>query len=199
MRQRHGFADRIFNVQSLIEAARKSRSSTTAHSARSKMRKLSIFAHGGQRQGFTPPRKNETGQQALATLATTYFNDPTQTQQVLGTMGFFLRSLSAVYAIADCERLVSDTMTLSAIKKPTDVQVLLCNGELNDVDRLIAGVTVQPTFASNYLLVQEEARSLQPMLKHAAKHRNQQGLAAVLTTLKYMQQADPRRYKPGYT
>ena len=104
-------------------------------------------------------------------------------------MGFFLRSLSAVYAIADCERLVTDTMTLSKVKKPTDVQVLLCNGELNDVDRLIAGATVQPTFASNYLLVQEEARSLQPQLTHAAKHRNQQGLARrPHHALKYMQQ-----------
>ena len=56
-------------------------------------------------------------------------------------MGFFLLSPSAVYAIADCERLINHTMTLSKMKKPTDVQVMLCNGELNDVDRLIAGAT----------------------------------------------------------
>ena len=178
-----------FNVQSLIEAARKKSFFHNGAFGTIEDAEAFYFSPTADNvKAFTPPRKNETGQQALATLATTYFNDPTQTQQVLGTMGFFLRSLSAVYAIADCERLVNDTMTLSAIKKPTDVQVLLCNGELDDVDRLIAGATVQPTFASNYLLVQEEARSLQPQLKHAAKHRNQQGLAGVLTTLKYMQQ-----------
>jgi len=178
-----------FNVQSLIEAARKKSFFHNGAFGTIEDAEAFYFSPTADNvKAFTAPRKNETGQQALATLAITYFNDPTQTQQVLGTMGFFLRSLSAVYAIADCERLVNDTMTLSAIKKPTDVQVLLCNGELNDVDRLIAGATVQPTFASNYLLVQEEARSLQPQLKHAAKHRSQQGLAAVLTTLKYMQQ-----------
>ena len=178
-----------FNVQSLIEAARKKSFFHNGAFGTIEDAEAFYFSPTADNvKAFTSPRKNETGQQALATLATTYFNDPTQTQQVLGTMGFFLRSLSAVYAIADCERLVNDTMTLSAMKKPTDVQVLLCNGELNDVDRLIAGATVQPTFASNYLLVQEEARSLQPQLKHAAKHRNQQQLAGVLTTLKYMQQ-----------
>ena len=150
-----------FNVQSLIEAARKKSFFHNGAFGTIEDAEAFYFSPTADNvKAFTSPRKNETGQQALAVLATTYFNDPTQTQQVLGTMGFFLRSLSAVYAIADCERLVNDTMTLSAMKKPTDVQVLLCNGELNDVDRLIAGATVQPTFASNYLLVQEEARSL---------------------------------------
>ena len=188
-----------FNVQSLIEAARKKSFFHNGAFGTIEDAEAFYFSPTADNvKAFTPPRKNETGQQALATLATTYFNDPTQTQQVLGTMGFFLRSLSAVYAIADCERLVNDTMTLSAIKKPTDVQVLLCNGELNDVDRLIAGVTVQPTFASNYLLVQEEARSLQPMLKHAAKHRNQQGLAGCPDNAEIHAAAN-RDDKPGYT
>jgi len=177
-----------FNVQSLIEAARKkSFFHNGAFTTNLEDAMAFYFSRTADNiKAFTPPRKNETGQQALAALATTYFNDPTQTKQVLGTLGFFLRSLSAVYAIADCERLVNDTMTLAAMKKPTDVQVMLCTGELNDVDRLIAGATVQPSSASNYPLVQQESRLLQPILKRAAKSGNHKQLASILTTLKYM-------------
>ncbi|MGH7923009.1 MAG: hypothetical protein ACREQH_00295, partial [Candidatus Binatus sp.] len=176
-----------FNVQPLIEAARKKSffhngSFNTLEDAIS----FYFSPTGNLIKSFRAPRGPEGGAKALTTLATTYFDDPSQTQQVLGTMGFFLRSLSAVYAIADCERLVDDTMTLAALKKPTNVQVLLCTGELDDVDRLIAGATVQPPLPSSYPAVQQEARILQPMLKHAAQSRNQRALASILSALKFM-------------
>jgi hypothetical protein len=174
-----------FNLQPLIEAARKK---TFFHNGSFNTLEGAISFYfsptGDSIKAFTAPRKGQTGAQALATLANTYFSDPTQTQNVLNTLGFFLRSLSSVYAIADCERLVGDSVTLVNLNKPTKVQVLLCNGELADVDRLIAGAQV--SVPANYLTVQMQARKLQKELKKAAQQRNSGKLVGIINQLKNM-------------
>jgi cytochrome c peroxidase len=177
-----------FNLQPLIEAARKKSffhngSFNTLESAVS----FYFSPAGDTIKAFTAPRKGQTGVQALATLATTYFSDPTATQDVLNTLGFFLRSLSAVYAIADCERLVGDSVTLIDLNKPTDVQVMLCSGELDDVNRLIAGAQV--TVPPNYLAVQAQAEKLKAQLSIAAEHRNRGKLVGIINQLKTMRQS----------
>ena len=46
---------------------------------------------------------------SLESLAASYTGG--DTQQVLNRLGFFLRALSTVYSISDCERLVTDTIS----------------------------------------------------------------------------------------
>jgi hypothetical protein len=73
-------------------------------------------------KAFTAPRKGEIGSTAPANLASTYFSNPADTQDILNTLGFFLRSLSTVYAIADCARLVSDSISLVQQGQPVKLQ-----------------------------------------------------------------------------
>ena len=95
--------------------------------------------------------------------------------------------MSAVYAIADCERLVNDSITLLDLNRPTKVQVMLCTGELGDVDRLIAGAQV--TVPDNYLAVQMQARDLQTELKKAASQRNRGRMFGIINKLKKMRRS----------
>ena len=183
-----GLATAGFNIQPLIEAARKK--SFFHNGAFNTLENAFAFYFsptGDLNGAFTAPRKGETGTQALANLANTYFSDPSDTQQVFNTLGFFLRSLSAVYAIADCERLVNDSITLLDLNRPTKVQVMLCAGELGDVDRLIAGAQV--TVPDNYLAVQVQARDLQTELKKAASQRNRGRMFGIVNKLKKMRRS----------
>ena len=74
------------------------------------------------------------------------------------TLGFFLGRLSAVYSVADCERLVNDTISRLDAGLSTQVPVLNAPRDLGDVDRVIAGAQV--TVPDNYVAVQMQARSL---------------------------------------
>jgi len=92
---------------------------------------------------------------ALKTLAGIYFPSDSVAgnvltspggQDVLNTMGFFLRALNVVYSLADCERLMSDASTLAGLDQPTTVQVLNCTTDLNDISRVIGGAQVRVPF-----------------------------------------------------
>jgi hypothetical protein len=122
------------------------------------------------------------GAGALNSLAATYTGG--NTQDVLNHIGFFLRAMSTVYSIADCERLVTDTISRLDAGLPMTVPVLNCTSDLGDVDRVIAGAHV--TVPGNYLTVQAQAQSLQPQLKKAAKRRNRAKLLSILNQLKAM-------------
>ncbi len=174
-----------FNLQPLIEAARKK--SFFHNGAFNTIEGAVSFYFsptGDAIKAFTAPRKGETAAKALATLADTYFSDPTATQEVLNTLGFFLRATSAVYAIADCERLVEDSISLAQQGKTAHLQVLLCTGELNDINNLISGAQVP--VPRQYTLVATAARNLQPTLASAAKARSTTRLNQVLLDLQSM-------------
>ena len=174
-----------FNLQSLIEAARKK--SFFHNGAFNTIEGAVSFYFsptGDEIKAFAAPRKGETGAKALATLANTYFSDPNASQEVLNTLGFFLRATSAVYAIADCERLVQDSISLVQQGQPTNLQVLLCTGELNDVNNLINGAQVP--VPRQYSVAAEEAMSLQHTLASAAKARSVTRLNGVFQNLQQM-------------
>jgi hypothetical protein len=103
---------------------------------------------------------------------------------VLNTLGFFLRALSTVYSIADCERLVNDSISLSNEGIPPLVQVLNCSTNLNDVTRVINGARVP--LPAQYTEVAQQAQKLVPKLTTAAFGRNQDALADILVTLQEM-------------
>jgi cytochrome c peroxidase len=149
-----------FNLQSLIEAPRKGSffhngAFTTLEGA------LSFYFSptGDEIKAFAAPRKGETGAVALATLANTYFSNPADTQNVLNTMGFFLRSLSVVYSLADCERLVSDSLDLIKQHQPTTLQTMLCTNDLKDVTKVIGGARV--SLPAQYSILKAQIPSLQ--------------------------------------
>ena len=173
------------NLQPLIEAARKKSffhngAFTTLEGA------LTFYFSptGDLIKAFNAPRKGETGAVALSTMANNYFNDPTDSKDVLNTMGFFLRSLSSVYAIADCERLMSDSISLIKQGQPVTLQAQLCTGELNDVTNLINGAQVKPP--SQYLAVAKQAQQIQLLMNLSAALRLGPGLQVVLHSLQQM-------------
>jgi len=173
------------NLQPLIEAARKKSffhngAFTTLEGA------LSFYFSptGDLIKAFNAPRKGETGAVALSNMASTYFSDPTDTKDVLGTMGFFLRSLSSVYAIADCERLMSDSISLVQQGQPVTLQAQLCTGELNDVTNLINGAQIK--VPSQYVVVARQAQQIQPLMNLSAAFRLNIGLEATLHSLQAM-------------
>jgi cytochrome c peroxidase len=173
------------NIQSLIEAARKkSFFHNGAFNTLEGALSFYFSPTGDLIKAFTAPRKGETGAVALSNLANTYFSDPTDSKDVLNSMGFFLRSLSSVYAIADCERLVRDSITLVRLGQPVTLQAQLCTEELNDVNNMITGAQVK--VPNQYIQVAQEARALQPVLKLSAALRLELGLNATLLELQKM-------------
>jgi hypothetical protein len=158
-----------FNVQSIIEAPRK-RSffhngafTTTVEDAAS-----FYFSPAADRlAAFIPPRNvgAGSGAQALASLASTYFSDSSDSQDVFNTLGFFLRSLSAVYSLADCERLVSDSIDLINQKQPASLQSMLCTNDLQDIANVIQGAKVSPP--AQYLTLVSQVPKLQTEIQNA--------------------------------
>ena len=105
-------------------------------------------------------------------------------QDVLNTLGFFLRALNVVYSLTDCERLVDDTVSRLDAGLSTRVPVLNCTTDLGDVDRVIAGARV--TVPDNYVTVQMQAPSLEKALTNYAKHGNRAKLKGVINQLQAM-------------
>ena len=138
----------------------------------------------------------QTGTQALVQLAGTYFPSDSVAgnaltspggQDVLNTLGFFLRALNVVYSIADCERLMDDTVSRLHAGLAIGVPVLNCTTDLGDVNRVIAGARV--TVPANYLAVQMQAQELQGELKRYAEHRNRVRFMGVINQLKAMRES----------
>lgn len=104
---------------------------------------------------------------ALETLAGIYFpSDPAGGQRVLDTMGFFLRALNVVYSIADCERLLYDSIDRMKAGLLLTVPILSCTTDLTGVDRVIAGAQVE--VPPSYLNAQRKVRNLLVDLKNVA-------------------------------
>ncbi len=123
---------------------------------------------------------------ALATLGNIYFpSDLMGGQKSLNTMGFFLRALNVVYDIADCERLVSDTVDrMNNHMLSIHVPVLNCSTDLSDVDRVIGEAQVD--VPDSYLDLRTQARSLKIALGRAARNRRKAQMMEILGQLKDM-------------
>ncbi len=187
-----------FNIQSIIEAPRKnaffhdSGIATNIEDAASFYfspafdQSVAGVAHTAVPTGRNCPRGIPScGAFSLNSLASTYTGG--DTQQVLNQIGFFLRALSTVYSIADCERLVDDSINRIDAGLPITVPVLNCTSDLGDVDRVIAGAHV--TVPDNYLTVQTQAKNLQVELKKAANQRNRGKLVGIYNQLKALRQS----------
>ncbi|MBV8356715.1 MAG: hypothetical protein JO189_02090 [Deltaproteobacteria bacterium] len=120
---------------------------------------------------------------ALSSLADTYEggHSAQQQRQVFNDLGFFLRALSSVYSIADCERLVQDSIDRTNLGLPLTVPVLNCTTNLNDVVRVINNARVN--VPSTYFSVAHQATTLIPQLNLALQ---QSGPSAIfnLTNIK---------------
>ncbi len=138
----------------------------------------------GQPEGTTPGGPSL----ALDSLAGIYFpSDPAGRQKVLDTMGFFLRSLSMVYSIADCERLLYDAIDRLKVGLPPTVPVLNCSTDLTDVSRVIAGSGVRvPT---SYLFIQSQVPRLQDSLRWATTHGDIRSLGTIVDNLKALRRS----------
>jgi mono/diheme cytochrome c family protein len=144
-----------FNIQSIIEAPRKREFFHNGAFTTNIEDAISFYftttfdqsQSGGGRVKNVLRAKN-TGPEALASLASTYFSDPSDTQDVLDSIGFFLRALSAVYSLADVERLTQDAIFLTQLGLPTDVQELNINNDLVDITNVTSGtpLTLPPAY-----------------------------------------------------
>jgi mono/diheme cytochrome c family protein len=130
-----------FNVQSIIEATRKTQ-----------------FFHNNAIQGsiedaiahyFTDKFDNSQGGGAIRGAFRGGTLGPAVLAELGGTdainkMGLFLRALSSVYALADCERYVDEMIFRIDNKLPTDLPLDNCRFALNDAFRMLELVRVSP-------------------------------------------------------
>jgi cytochrome c peroxidase len=133
---------------------------------------------------------------ALSTLAGIYFpSDSVEGdvltsdggQDVLNTMGFFLRALSSVYSIIDAERLTQDTIFLMNADQPTTVQALNFSNDVNDVIKVLRQAKVTLPTAYGKLLTKIPVLAAQFQL--AVTHKNVATLKQVLNQLQVLQQS----------
>lgn len=102
------------------------------------------------------------GDQALAALGG---------PEALNKLGFFLRALSAVYRIADCERLIDEMIDRTDLALPTDLPLLHCQFALNDVKKALRGAKVSPR---PYNKVAQDMTNLGIKLTSADRSKNRQ-------------------------
>ena len=81
------------------------------------------------------PAKRLSGTDALAALG----GPP-----AIDKLGFFLRALSAVYSLADCERLVDEMVQQTKLGVPITRPLLHCHFSLDDARNVLNGATVSP-------------------------------------------------------
>lgn len=65
-------------------------------------------------------------------------------QDAIDKMGVFLRALSSVYAIADCERFLDEAIYRIDHGMDADLPVRHCRFALNDAKQVLAGVQIRP-------------------------------------------------------
>ena len=133
---------------------------------------------------------------ALATLAGIYFpSDSVEGdvltsdggQDVLDSMGFFLRALSAVYSIIDAERLAQDTAVLLKANAPTTVQALNFNNDLHDVLNVLRQAKV--SLPTSYAGVLAKTPAIGVEFQVALAHKNAAQITHVVSELQALQQS----------
>jgi hypothetical protein len=163
-----------FNVQSLIEAARKGASGKGGAFFHNNAIRTTIegaighyftaefdLSQGGTAIRGADFRAGLTGPQTLAALGG---------PEALNKMGFFLRALSAVYSLADCERLVEEMVERVNLGLSPDLPSLHCEFALNDVRDVLKGskVSLRPYSDS----VGAKTSGIKSQLKEATRLAN---------------------------
>ena len=108
--------------------------------------------------------------------------------QGVADMGLFLRSLSSLYAIADCERFVDEMMDRVTLGLPTSLPQDHCRFALGDVKRILTEVPVPKAYKT--VLVHLDA--VEKMLAAAEKVPASKGKLGVLGAAR-KKLADTRR------
>jgi hypothetical protein len=108
-------------------------------------------------------------------------------QDVLNSMGFFLRALSAVYSIIDAERLAQDTATLLKANALTTVQALNFNNDLHDVINVLQQAKV--SLPTSYAGVLAKAPAIGAEYQAALAHKQAAQMAHILSELQALQQS----------
>jgi hypothetical protein len=91
------------------------------------------------------PAKRVSGAEAFAALGGT---------AAINKLGFFLRTLSAVYSLADCERLVEEMVERTNLGLPTSLPAMHCQFALDDVDYVFSNAKVPLPVQYQALLTQ---------------------------------------------
>lgn len=120
------------------------------------------------------PDKRLSGPDALAALGGA---------EALNQLGFFLRSLSAVYSLADCERLVEEMIERTSLGLPTGVPMRHCQFALDDVRHVLAGAKVNPV---PYEWVSEDLTDIETGLAAAAAQQSTTAQAATSGTTRQL-------------
>lgn len=103
--------------------------------------------------------------------------------QAIADMGLFLRSLSSLYAIADCERFIDEAAIRIELGLPPDVPANHCRFAMNDVRRMLTDVPVPKSY--NHVL-----KDLDRIEKHLVKelehldNKNKKGKIGKLQALR---------------
>jgi len=98
-------------------------------------------------------------------------------------LGFFLRSLGAVYKARDCERLVEETILRIQNHLSTDLPVKHCQFNLDDIASGLKNARVG-SLSPAYIQVVSATRGLKVQLASAARRRDTGSLQAMQDTLK---------------
>jgi cytochrome c peroxidase len=182
------FNEGAFNIQSIIEAARKS---TFFHNGvvLTRIEDAAAFYFSNIFDNAIANPRSDTGANELAALAATFIGGTTDAdkQAVLNDLGFFLRALSVVYSLADCERLVQDTIDRVNLGLSSGVTVAACTTNLNDVSRVILGAMV--ALPPQYSNVQSSTATLVKKLHTAARTKNKAALGEILSNLRILRRS----------
>ncbi|MEN8175707.1 MAG: hypothetical protein ABFS23_08080, partial [Pseudomonadota bacterium] len=100
-------------------------------------------------------------------------------------LGGFLRALSAWYSLRDCERLVQETLDRIAVEVSPDLPAMHCEFNLSDVIRVLEGSKLRP-LPYQSLLVPQGVPSLLDELKEAVEEEDTDRLEDILDTLAEM-------------
>lgn len=181
-----------FNVQSIIEAVRKDQ-----------------FFHNNAISGsiedaiahyFTAKFDSSQGGQAVNVfrrdIANVPITGPVVLAQLGGTdalnkMGLFLRALSSMYAIADCERYVDEILFRFDNGLSIELPASQCDFELNDARKMLKEVRVAPNPYAQFPLALAQVQSALKTVTGPAKRANlnRSDMLGVRSSLQGLRQA----------
>lgn len=151
-----------FNVQSIIESVRKSQffhnnaivgtiEDAIGHYFTDKFDNSQ--GGGAIKAAF---RGGLSGQDALSALGG---------NGAIDKMGFFLRALSSIYSIADCERYIDEMINRLDYGLPLDLPHDNCQIAINDVQKVLVGARINP---NPYANIPSQLTAVSTLLRRAA-------------------------------
>lgn len=156
-----------FNVQSIIEATRKTR---FFHNSAVVGTIEDAIAHY-----FTDDFDSSQGGNAIKGAFRDDKAGPVVLDELGGVaainkIGYFLRHLSAVYSLADCERLVDEMIDRTALGMSTDLPFTHCQFAMTDVQFVLEGVQINTSLTDTQIL--NELTQIEALLAAAQQETN---------------------------